>query len=847
MTRQKQTARWSSTLSIVAIAGAIVWSPAAFAATADPAEAGADNAAADAGDIVVTARKRQEDILDTPLTITAVTSEALEARGITTMQNLAASTPGININDSSSGHADRGFQQVVLRGFASATPNATTTSLFIDGVPVSSPSAFTSISSPERIEILKGPQSAFYGRNTFAGAINVVNKTPGNELAGSASMMGGTHGNVKLHGDLEGALVDDVLSVRISTDYFRKHGSWLNSADGRTLGDQSTLAGTGMIVFKPTSGITIKGFAMLSRDSDGAPANGRVVAFDVKNAAGTVILANQSNCTLTGDTRGVLGSNGVSLGVPVSNKYICGVVAHPLNPVSANASNDSLTRSFLALPDNRLVKPEDGVQGYGLLRQFRHYHVSADVELSSQLTASVLAGWNKEFWNTMIDLDGFDSSAIAAGTGAVPATAPRGYYDFPFLVERKASDSSVEARLAYESKLLSAVVGVSYLNARTQAAQRGTTVPLTAALTSAPGGISQNKTYGGFFGLTLNPTDSFSISAEGRYQVDKLYVYAGAAPVTITVPDLLPVGTYAARSLLANATYKNFTPRLIVNYDVNPDVMVYASWAKGVNPAQFNSAILTQPAVVQTAAAGAGVRVAIEPEKITNYEIGIKGRALDGALRFTAAGFYAQWRNQINSVTLLVPTTPTPTLTGGFQNSGAMDVKGVETEMQLKVNDLITLEFAGAVTDSNIKSFKSVSLSQLTGIFDFSGKEGQFISKYSTNAAVNFAGDVRGLEDTSWFWRTDWSYRSGFWSSQANIAKTAGRNVVNMRAGLAKGPFSLEMFVNNLFNDTKINSLIDQTLFDPVGSAPAGVKANAALFYNLPEKRTVGVQLKVKF
>ena len=120
---------------------------------------------------------------DVPLTVTALTAESLEVRGVATMQDVASSTPGININDSSSGHADRGFQQIVLRGFTPVTTLATTTSLFIDGVVVSSPSAFTSISSPERIEILKGPQSAFFGRNTFAGAINVVNQTPGNDLA----------------------------------------------------------------------------------------------------------------------------------------------------------------------------------------------------------------------------------------------------------------------------------------------------------------------------------------------------------------------------------------------------------------------------------------------------------------------------------------------------------------------------------------------------------------------------------------------------------------------------------------------------------------------------------------
>ena len=732
----------SASLSLTAVAGVLSFAQPAFAQNApaaDEADAG--------GAIVVTARKREENLLDVPLTVTAVTSETLDAKGVKSMQDLASSTPGININDSSSGHADRGFQQIVLRGFTPVTTLATTTSLFIDGVAVSSPSAFTSISNPERIEILKGPQSAFFGRNTFAGAINVVNKTPGNDLSGSISGSFGTHNNIRARAEIEGGIVADRIMLRLGVDYFSKDGTWRNAADGRTLGDQSSLSGTALLVIKPTDRITIKGFAMFSRDSDGPPANARLVAYDVKNAAGTVILKNQANCTFTGDNRGVQGAAGV---VAVTNPYICGTVPGLINPLSMNVSDDAITAGFLGLATNRLVSPDQGVKGYGLLRQYRHYHVTADIELTDTLTASLLAGWGREYWNTMIDLDGFDGSLIAAGSGAnVPVTSPRGFYDFPFLVERRTRDSSLEARLAYDSGKFRGVAGFSYLNATVQSGQRGTTGVLTAgnafpASATPPGGISQNKTYGAFFGLTYDFTDAFSVSVEGRYQVDKLLGFTGPLGQTVVSSALIPAGTYAPNSVIAQATYKNFTPRVIINYHFNPDTMIYASWSRGVNPSQFNTTLLAQPDSVQQEAARAGVKVAVEPEKLTNYEIGLKGSAANGSLRYAISAYYAQWRNQINSVTLLVPTVPTPTLVGGVLNSGSVDLQGVELELAWKASRIVSFDLAAALNDSNIKQFKSVPLSQLTGIYDFSGKEMPYSSKYSFNLGVQFGDEIGG-------------------------------------------------------------------------------------------------------
>ena len=102
-----------------------------------------------AGDIVVTARKRAEDILETPIAVSALTSADIESRGITSFNDIANNTPGLNISNVSSGRSDRSFQQIIVRGFTPSAATNPTVALFIDGVAVSSPTAFLAVSDPE--------------------------------------------------------------------------------------------------------------------------------------------------------------------------------------------------------------------------------------------------------------------------------------------------------------------------------------------------------------------------------------------------------------------------------------------------------------------------------------------------------------------------------------------------------------------------------------------------------------------------------------------------------------------------------------------------------------------------
>jgi len=309
----------------------------------------------------------------------------------------------------------------------------------------------------------------------------------------------------------------------------------------------------------------------------------------------------------------------------------------------------------------------------------------------------------------------------------------------------------------------------------------------------------------------------------------------------------VPAQNYLGGSKLAERTYKNFTPRFILNYQPTDDVMVYGSVSRGVNPALSNVNVLAASATVQAAALAAGGDLLINPEKVTNFELGVKGNLAGGKLRYSVATYYAQWRNQVNSLTIVV-NDPASTTGRSFvnvtANSGSTDLKGLEADVTYKLNDLITIDAAAAFNDSSINSYKSTTVSQLTGVFDYSGKEMKQSSKYSANIGVVFGGELGGQKDASWYFRTDWAYKSGFWTDEANVAKTKGRNIFNLRGSVTKGQISFDVFVNNLLNDKNPISAADNFVFTP-NFALTGIAS--AIQIGLPEKRTAGVQAKIRF
>ncbi len=158
----------------------------------------ADSQAQAITEIVVTARRKEENLKDVPLSITAFDSETIEAAGITSLGDVADQTPGLSFFNA----FGENLPVPVIRGIVPQDifgENAT--AIFVDGVYVSGREGLNfSQLDLERIEVLKGPQSALYGRNAFAGAINYVTKAPPDIFEAKSEVEGGQPGQAACHG-----------------------------------------------------------------------------------------------------------------------------------------------------------------------------------------------------------------------------------------------------------------------------------------------------------------------------------------------------------------------------------------------------------------------------------------------------------------------------------------------------------------------------------------------------------------------------------------------------------------------------------------------------------------------
>jgi iron complex outermembrane recepter protein len=837
--------------------------------------ADAPGASLDVEEVVVTARKRAEDILKTPVSVAAITSEDIEARGIVSLNDVANSTPSLNISNVNSGRSDRSFQQITLRGFTPSTVSSTLTATFIDGVPVASASALNNITDPARIEILKGPQSAYFGRNTFAGAVNVVNKEPGKNYGGSLSVLGGTRSNLDVTGTFEGPLVSDAVSFRVTGRMYSKDGSWKNNANpGQTLGDQETRSFSLFLSAQPTDNFSAKLYGLYSQDDDGPSAQGQLSAWEVRanngvtniprlsgSSAGTLVLPSLSNCDLTGYTNGR-----ASTEARVVRPFICG--AAPGLPAgfspAQNTNVDSLISASLANPAFRVVSPSQGVDGYGLVRTYQHAHLNLDYEFGdSGFTLSSLTGINDEFYSELADLDNYNSSALLnpANPGGTNASR-RTTWDFPFLVERETRDFSQEFRLTYDGDgPLSGVIGASYLKAKSigdLVSVQGEIVNGTPrAFNSTTQPPTKAETTGVFFGVNYKVTDKLKVSAEGRSQSDKIYGYTGGANLTISPTNQfgLTPGTYAPLSVLIKKDFKNFLPRVIVQYDFDQDMMAYASWSKGVNVglASFNTGFLGFSSTILAAVAGLNLGIVVQPEKLTNYEVGLKGKFLDGKLRAQLAIYTADWTDQLNQRSILVQDAPVSQggtgniqIVSGVANSGETKVQGIEVDLVAAPIDGLEINFAAAMNESDIRSFADPNVSLLTGVIGdgFKGHQLPLASKYSANFGIQYGGKTDLVEDGSWFVRGDLSWKDKQYLDPANITWIKARSVVNLRAGIARGPLSIDAFVLNAFNDKNYTSIAQNAPLVPTFAISS---VFGYLNVGLPELRTYGVKVGYKF
>ena len=176
--------------------------------------------------IVVTAQKRLERLQDVPVSVKAFTRQQIEAVGISSTQDFVNLTPNMSFDQSFT----YGNSFVVLRGVTQINNADSPVAVVIDGVPQGNQKQLRmNLFDIERIEVLKGPQGALYGRNAIGGAINIETRKPSNALEGFVGAGFGNGAGREYSAGLSGALVPDTLQFRIAGMSKRSDGTLENT------------------------------------------------------------------------------------------------------------------------------------------------------------------------------------------------------------------------------------------------------------------------------------------------------------------------------------------------------------------------------------------------------------------------------------------------------------------------------------------------------------------------------------------------------------------------------------------------------------------------------------------
>ena len=203
-------------------------------------------------EVTVTAEKRNTDLQRTPISMTAFSGKTLDEEQVRSLTDIADLAPTFKM-----GEVD-GYQQITIRGIGitNYTPGFdSTVAVNVNGVNVSRTIAQgSSIFDVAQIEALRGPQGTLYGRNATAGSVNIATTMPTNEVSGYAKLIVGNYQDVDVEGAIGGAIVDDLLLVRLAGLSESRGGYGTNIVTGNPVDDKHAQGARATIVLMPFSG-----------------------------------------------------------------------------------------------------------------------------------------------------------------------------------------------------------------------------------------------------------------------------------------------------------------------------------------------------------------------------------------------------------------------------------------------------------------------------------------------------------------------------------------------------------------------------------------------------------------
>ncbi len=684
-------------------------------------------------EIVVTARKRQESVQTTPLSVSAFDSRSLSERNVQSSSEIASFVPNVQFDSAASESGGGATSQIAIRGIGQTDYVITIepgVGIYLDGVYVGkSIGSLLDTVDIERIEVLRGPQGTLFGKNTIGGAIQLISKRPSEKLEINLDATTGSFDRVDVKGAISGPLTDGIR-MRLSGAYQSRDGFMRRiTPDGTPTGEHQGNMDrlSGRLVLEADLGEDL--LATLSLDGtrirEQSPAQVLLKADPSGGFAGLYNAGVPGGACL--DTEPTAITNPYCFNA----QYVRPIDTRETTNTGGNQSDTDVKGASLSL---------EWTPGDMTLRSISAYR-KVDVEISQDLYASPY------YFNN------------------IGQSVDQEQYSQEFQMLGDLMDS----RLKY-------VFGLYYLHEKGRQE-----FPVNLALVQfLSGGEIKNDSYAAFGQLTYDITQDFSITGGLRYTHETRqfnpglqhivgYDYAGNAtspvPGFVNLIDgafgapgdpLFPAGWYKRKS-------KSATPMVSLSYKIDEDVMTYATYSQGFKGGGFTMRYFP-PVVPGPGTDPDDIISYAGPEKAKSVEIGVKSQWLDNRLRLNVAGFYTDYRN-IQVTYVIDPDGPGPigTFVPVLANAGSAKIKGLEVEAAAVLSDQLVLDGSFGYTDADYKKFSADAIANFPNIFSLKMPN---TSKYTFNlggTATLFDNDAGRT-----YVRVDYAYRSGQFKEFAN-------------------------------------------------------------------------------
>ena len=638
-------------------------------------EAEASPAMENPQDIVVTARRRDERIQDTPIAITAFTPELLEDRQILQTADLERVTPSLQFKPAGQLSGNSSSSVVFIRGVGQLDPTAAVdpgVGVYLDevylGRAVGGAIDFGDIAG---VEVLRGPQGTLFGRNTIGGAILVRTRQPElGELSGRGRIRAGGDNLYEGFAALNVPL-GETLAARFSGGFRKRDGYVIRAFDGRDLGNENSFSINGALKWQPSSSFDLFLRAdYTKRDEHGAPF---VFAGINEQAPVAAIVSVAAGCPGAKIPFAPLTPGDPRFGapnVPLINDARCANDFQARGPFVNGGTADVMSRSEVW-----------GVAGTGT------------IDLTEVATVKLITAYRNTESRGIRDADNTPFLMITTDVGA------------------RSRQFSQEAQLQLDWGRVNAILGGYYFN---EVTRERATVPLAfppsppvigSLLAGGPASrdlqVSRLKTDSlAVFGeVSFQPTEGLELSGGLRYTSENKSFQGTVLnlfPATQPDPDPLPTlalpqgGPLFIFNRPFTNTFSALTGSASVQYRWNPAISTYASYARSFKSGGFNTRYNAPPP--------GNVPLPFQEENVTSYEIGAKTNI--GRLRLNLAAFRADY----NDIQLIFRQGVVPLLF----NAGKARISGIEAEASFRTPWGLIFDAGASTLDDDIRSITPV-------------------------------------------------------------------------------------------------------------------------------------------